>query len=127
LSPFPQGKKSQREPGAWSRSSAQAQQAFERTVATLPDVEPKKMFGCPCAFVNGQMFALLFADRWVLRLPQSDRERWTEAEGAHRFEPQPGRVMKEYVTLPADISPRQLGTLLSKAHGYARTHPRRRT
>jgi TfoX/Sxy family transcriptional regulator of competence genes len=89
-------------------------------------VEPKKMFGCPCAFIDGQMFALLFTDRWVLRLPQSDRERWIKAKGAHHFEPQPGRVMKEYVTLPADISPRQLGALLSKAHGYARTHPRRR-
>lgn len=32
-------------------------QAFEKEILTWPQVEYKKMFGCPCYLANGKMFA----------------------------------------------------------------------
>ena len=39
-----------------------------------PDAARKKMFGYPAAFVGGNMATGLFADRWVVRLPDAEIE-----------------------------------------------------
>lgn len=44
----------------------------EKFLAALPDdprVDRWEMFGCPCAFVEGNMFAGLHEDRLIVRLP----------------------------------------------------------
>ena len=64
----------------------------------------KKMFGYPAFFVNGNMFTGLFADKLFLRLSDSDGEKIKkEYPGAGTFEVMPGRVMKDYVTLPKEV------------------------
>src|ERR1051325_6031683 len=72
---------------------------FGRTAHRLPGVEPRRMFGYPAAFVNGNMFACLFQDRMMLRLSEKDRKE----SGFPPFEPSPGRAMREYVTLPPEV------------------------
>ena len=65
----------------------------ERFLASLPDapgVERRKMFGCPCAFVNGNMFASLHEDRLIVRVPEEAAARPFVAQG---------RTMREYAAL----------------------------
>lgn len=75
--------------------------------ASLPDdvrVERRKMFGYPCAFVGGNMFSGLHEDRMIVRLSDADRTELLEQPGTAVFSPMPGRVMREYVVLPPDMS-----------------------
>ena len=83
---------------------------FAKAIDGLPGIEPRKMFGYPCAFVNGQMFVGVFADRLMLRLSDADRAKFLKLPGAKPFEPMPGRVMKEYVEMPKEMldSPAEL-------------------
>jgi len=78
----------------------------EHYLGSFPDdsrIERRRMFGCPCAFVNGNMFSGLHEDRLVLRLPAVERERVLKAGEARAFEVM-GRTMREYVVLPAPLS-----------------------
>lgn len=84
----------------WRPSPETLVQLFGRVVDPIVGVERRKMFGYPCAFVNGQMFAGLHQERMVLRLPVDKRGEFLKLEGAEIFEPMPGRVMKEYVVVP---------------------------
>ena len=98
---------------------------FQATVAGLPDVEFCKMFGYPCAFVNGQMLTGVFGDRIMLRLSETDRARFLELPGAKTFEPIPGRPMREYVELPTHVmnSPVQFKRWLKRGYVYVGTLP----
>ena len=76
---------------------------IERFAAVLdgyPEAERKKMFGYPAAFVGGNMATGLFADQWVVRLPDDEIEP-AKARGAGSFEPMPGKPMKAFVVVPA--------------------------
>lgn len=57
----------------------------------------KKMFGCPAAFVNGNMFFGVFHDGLTFRLPAERLVALSETDGVGPFEPMPGRPWKEYV------------------------------
>ena len=41
----------------WRLAPEELVRAFTATVQSLPGVELRRMFGYPCAFANGQMFA----------------------------------------------------------------------
>jgi hypothetical protein len=58
------------------------------------------MFGYPAAFVGGNMATGLFADQWVVRLPD-DQIAAAKAAGAGSFEPMPGKPMKSFVVIPS--------------------------
>jgi TfoX/Sxy family transcriptional regulator of competence genes len=75
-------------------------QRFAGLIAQIPQAEPRKMFGYPCAFVNGQMFFGVFGNALMLRLSDEDRAAFLKLPGAKLFEPMPGRPMKEYVEIP---------------------------
>src|SRR5262249_9560290 len=94
---------------------------FTRATAALPGVEPRKMFGYPAAFVNGNMFSCLFQSSMILRLSGGDRAACTTEFGAKLFEPMPGRPMREYVAVPEALlrSPALLEVWLRKSLGYA--------
>ncbi len=98
---------------------------FDKIIAGLPEAEPRKMFGYPCAFVNGQMFVGVFQDRLMLRLADADREKFLKLKGAKPFEPMPGRVMKEYVEVPPEIlnSDAKLKPWIERGLAYARGLP----
>ena len=98
---------------------------FAELTADLPGCEPRKMFGYPCAFVNGQMFVGVFADRLMMRLSESDRATFLKLKDAKQFEPMPGRPMKEYVEVPKGLmeSTTDLKKWLKKSLAYAQTLP----
>jgi hypothetical protein len=73
---------------------------FAAVMDGYPDAVRKKMFGYPAAFVGGNMATGLFADQWVVRLPDDDIEP-ARAAGAGSFEPMPGKAMKAFVVIPA--------------------------
>jgi TfoX/Sxy family transcriptional regulator of competence genes len=99
-----------------------------RFAAALPDeprIERRKMFGYPCAFVNGNLFTGLHQDSLIVRLPETDRAEAVDAYGAQPFMPMPGRSMREYVVLPARIvaDADALSTWLQRALQYALALP----
>ena len=109
---------------AWEKSS---EDLVERFYAALPDddgVERRKMFGYPCAFVNGNMFTGLHEQNLIVRLPEERREALF-AEGAKVFAPMQGRVMKEYVALAPDViaEPEALSARLAESFSFVSAMP----
>ena len=98
---------------------------FDLALVPFPKAERRKMFGYPCAFANGNMFAGLFQDRLMLRLPDDERARFLKLKDARQFEPMPGRPMREYVEVPEAVlnSKTRLKAWLSKSHDYAAALP----
>jgi hypothetical protein len=87
----------------FSKSPPELIERFGRVLDGYPDVVRKKMFGYPAAFVGGNMATGLFADRWVVRLPDAEVEP-AKSAGASSFEPMPGKPMKSFVVIPiADV------------------------
>jgi TfoX/Sxy family transcriptional regulator of competence genes len=98
---------------------------FKTNGAGLPELELRKMFGYPCAFVSGQMLTGIFGERIMLRLSETDRARFLQLPGAKAFEPMDGRPMREYVELPTHImnSPEQFKYWLQCGYEYVKTLP----
>ena len=88
---------------AWTKSSQSLIDLFTESLPDDPRVERRKMFGYPCAFANGHMFAGLFQDDMFARLPAADRAALEAVHGPLPFEPMPGRPMKDYSRLPEDL------------------------
>jgi TfoX/Sxy family transcriptional regulator of competence genes len=86
----------------WKKAPAENIDFFDKILVNHPDVEKRKMFGYPCAFLRGNMFFGLFEDSFFLRLSEEDRARIITLNLAAPFEPLPGRVMKEYVALSTE-------------------------
>ena len=109
----------------FSKSPPELVAQFGQIVAALPMAEPRKMFGYPAAFANGQMFASLFGDSFILRLPEAEREAFIQQHKTHLFEPMPGRPMREYVVVPPPVlkSGKQFDVWLAKALAYAQSLP----
>jgi TfoX/Sxy family transcriptional regulator of competence genes len=53
------------------------------------------MFGYPAVFVNGNLFAGLHQENFILRLSEAHRTALCSQHGAQLFEPMPGRRMRE--------------------------------
>jgi hypothetical protein len=88
-----------RETPSFDKSPAALVERFSIVMDGFPDAERKKMFGYPAAFVGGNMATGLFADQWVVRLPDDEIES-AKAQGAGSFEPMPGKPMKAFVVIP---------------------------
>jgi hypothetical protein len=71
------------------------------------------------------MFAGLHEAGLILRLPEKERDAFLRRDGARRFEPLPGRVMREYVVAPEPLADESaaLRRWLEKAFGYASSLP----
>lgn len=97
--------------------------AFAAGVPMAPGVVQKAMFGCPCAFVNGNMFTGLFEQEWLVRLSEADRAELT-ALGGRPFAPM-GRAMREYLLLPPSVrqDPSQLADWLGRSLAFAAAIP----
>jgi len=76
---------------------------FEQALPDDPRVARKHVFGYPCAFVNGNMFAGVHQESLFLRLAEEDRAALLAQPGAGLFEPMPGRAMREYVVVPPSL------------------------
>ena len=76
---------------------------FEAAAERFPVAQRRKMFGYPAMFVGGNLVTGLFADSWMIRLPEDDLAELLALPGAMPFSPMAGRTMKGYATLPRDI------------------------
>jgi hypothetical protein len=104
----------------WRRSPDSLVQAFDHSLPVVEGVERRAMFGYPCAFLHGHLFCGLHQESIIVLLADSRRDELV-AEGATVFEPMPGRAMKEYVVVPAEIvaDRQRLRALLSDALAHA--------
>jgi TfoX/Sxy family transcriptional regulator of competence genes len=109
----------------WRSAPPELVRTFGEAVKPLPGVEVRKMFGYPCAFYNGQMFAGLHQESMILRLSSDDRAGFLALPGATPFEPMAGRPMREYVVVPASVvdDPSELTPWLDRALAYAASLP----
>ena len=82
----------------WQKAPEFVMQAFDAALPPDPAVQRRKMFGYPAGFVNGNMFAGVFQDQIVVRLPEVKRAQ-LQAAGGQPFAPM-GRTMREYLSLP---------------------------
>ena len=76
-------------------------QLFE---ALQPEVggTPRRMFGYPCAFENGQLYSGLFGDGLFVRLSEADKSALLELPGAAPMAPM-GRPSKHFTLLPPSM------------------------
>lgn len=87
-------------------------------------VEKRRMFGCPCRFFGGNMFMGVYSNYIILRLSENDRKSFLQLPDARLFEPVPGRVMKEYVTVPQRMhGTRELKGWIDRSLAYAKSLP----
>lgn len=90
------------------------------------DCQSRTMFGCPSYFIKDNMFIGAFGEDIFIRLaPHDIEETLKRFPKASRFEPKPGRVMKQYAVLPESIYNEKhiLSELLKKSITYVRTLP----
>lgn len=77
---------------------------FENAIQHFPRARVRKMFGYPCAFVKGRMTTGIYEEKFFIRLPPERQQNLLGLPGARHFEPMPGRPMKNYVVLPAEVT-----------------------
>jgi TfoX/Sxy family transcriptional regulator of competence genes len=106
-----------------------AQDLFSALVALDGRLEPRKMFGQPAAFLNGNMCLGAFGSDVFLRLSEADRRSAEKIRGAHAFEPMPGRRMREYMVLPGSVlrDPSKRKTWLARSAEYTASLPRKKS
>jgi hypothetical protein len=98
---------------------------LDRVLPEDPNIERRKMFGYPCAFVNGNMFAGLFASLMFVRLPAEERLSMMTDRDAKPLEPMPGRPMKDYIVVPPALMIREtdLKALVARAMRFGASLP----
>jgi TfoX/Sxy family transcriptional regulator of competence genes len=82
----------------WEKSAPELVARFDTCLPKTPDVERRQMFGCPCAFVNGNMFTGMHEQRIIVRLAEGERPKLLAEAGASDFTVM-GKTMREYVAI----------------------------
>ena len=105
----------------WQKSPEALARTFDAALPDDPRLERRKMFGYPCAFVGGNLFAGLHGPDVIIRLPEDARARLLAQPGARTFEPMAGRPMREYVVPPAALvaDPPALRALIEESFAFA--------
>jgi hypothetical protein len=83
----------------WEKSAQEPIDLFAPLAPTAPGVEQKKMFGWPCCFANGNLFASLHKHSMIFVLSEADQNTALRLQGAKEFQPMPGRKMRGYAIL----------------------------
>lgn len=86
----------------WQKPSKETIAIYQNIVARLDGVEKRTLFGCPCAFVNGNMFFGVYQDQLFLRMNDEQRELLNQIAPVKSFSPM-GKVMKAYIDIPEEI------------------------
>lgn len=77
---------------------------YKQVVNTIPEMEIKSSFGFPYTSLNGHMFSLLSKSGLVgIRLPKEEREAFLSKYDSVLYQPEPGPLLKEYVTVPKSL------------------------
>ena len=77
----------------FDKSPAALVERFDTVAGWFPEVERRLTFGYPC----------LYQDGWHVRLGGSDLAAVQALDGAHTFEPMPGRPMTGFTMLPSAV------------------------
>ena len=110
---------------AWKKVSPELSQILAEALAAFP-AQKRAMFGCPAYFVHGNMFAGVHQDSLMIRLSAADQlELLKQNDEVSRFEPMPGRPMKEYLVLPISLleDARDFDHWLRRSYEYASSLP----
>ena len=109
----------------WEKSSPELVNLFADLVQQDPSVSRKKMFGWPCCFINGNLFAGLHKQSMIFRLSDDDRPAFLKLDGAADFEPMPGRKMRGYTILSGPIKRdrQELAYWIKRALEHTRSLP----
>jgi TfoX/Sxy family transcriptional regulator of competence genes len=98
---------------------------FKAAAATVPDGQPRKMFGYDAVFVNGKCAAGLWKNTCVLKLSDEDGERLVRETGAIPFAPMKGRMMSGWYEATEALAhdAEQLTEWCQKAAAFVRSLP----
>lgn len=67
------------------RSRSDAYEVVQAAILAMPQVSTKRMFGAEAFFTGGRMFAFLFDEAIVLKLPESERQDVLDTRVARPF------------------------------------------
>lgn len=67
------------------RTRSDAYEVVQAAILAMPQVSTKRMFGAEAFFTGGRMFAFLFDEAIVLKLPESDRQDVLDTRVARPF------------------------------------------
>jgi hypothetical protein len=98
---------------------------FGRVLERFPELDQRKMFGYPAAFVAaGHMATGLHGSKWIVRLSEADQALLRTLGGVD-FEPLPGRPMRGFLSLPTDIiaDDDAVATWVARAQAHAASLP----
>jgi len=100
----------------WQKSDPALVERFLASLPVTQSVQRRQMFGYPCAFVNGNMFAGLHEQRLIVRLPAQASARPFEVMG---------KVMKDYAAIEdaLDCPPAQFRDWIASALAYTSALP----
>ncbi len=87
----------------WQKSPPELIARFGALLPAHPDVEPRKMFGYPCAFVRGNFWVGLHEGNIVVRLPDGAHLRVDALREARPFDPMGGRPMRGWFVVPPAV------------------------
>ncbi|MCK5415159.1 MAG: TfoX/Sxy family protein [Thermoplasmata archaeon] len=77
-------------------------EAFEADVLMFPEVNPRKMMGCPCYMAGNKMFATIVDDAIVItKLDERDRDMLTTDHEAGPFT-HGTKIMSKWMEVPID-------------------------
>ncbi len=110
---------------AWQKVSPEAVARLEQALAGY-EKKPRPMFGCPAYFINDTWFAGAWGEFILARLNEAQQAELMAAHpDARRFEPFPGRIMKEFMVLPPAVTgdDAELDRWLTEAHLYSASLP----
>lgn len=108
----------------WRKATPEDVERFRAATEGIEGLEARKMFGYPAVFAGGNLVAGVYQDRVMMRLPEAELQERLDA-GWAGFEPMPGRPMRGYVTLPAEVFADVQATRgwIERAAAYVRTLP----
>ncbi len=113
---------------SFQKSPPELVQRFDDVAVRFPEVERRKMFGYPCLFIGGNLVTGLHEAVWMVRLPEAELTTLLDRPGARPFEPMPGRPMRGYAVLPAEVvaDDAELEMWVRRAIAHGRTLPPKR-
>lgn len=86
----------------WKKPEQSTLDLYESISNQLDGIEKRKMFGYPCAFVNGNMFFGVFENELFLRVGVDQKTDLIGKRGFTQLAPM-GRPMKEYLVIPVEV------------------------
>ncbi|HET6487025.1 MAG TPA: TfoX/Sxy family protein [Spirochaetia bacterium] len=113
----------------WIKAPEDLKTLIERLMQPI-DCERRPMFGYPAYFVNKHLFAGLFQDMLFVRLsPAQSMELRKDFPAVASLEPMPGRPMKDYTVIPAELrqDARKMARILKDAATWCRSLPPKAT